>query len=99
PPPPTRGSAGARLRAAGLERSVLELVPKAVAAAGTRGGRTGEARDGEHLQELAAKGMRIDARADGLKRELQRVGGRMTADWLQSAGAEGRAVIDACRKP
>ncbi len=42
--------------------------------------------------------MKIDLWADGLKRELRTIGERMTADWLATAGPEGKAVIDAFRK-
>ena len=45
---------------------------KAAAAAEGRGWKTSEAKDGEYLRELAAKGMTIDPKADGLKRELRR---------------------------
>ena len=81
-----------------IDKAQQEAVLKAAGAAEARGWRTSEAKDGEYLQELAAKGMKIDPRADGLKRELKAVGERMTADWLQSAGAEGKAVIDAYLK-
>lgn len=82
-----------------LDKAQQDAVLKAAAAAETRGWKTSEAKDGEYLQELAAKGMTIDSRADGLKRELKAVGDKMTADWLQAAGAEGKAVIDAYRRP
>jgi TRAP-type transport system periplasmic protein len=81
-----------------LDKPQQAAVLKAAADAEARGWRTSEAKDGEYLQELAAKGMRIDPRAEGLKRELKAVGERMTADWLQQAGADGKAVIDAYQK-
>jgi TRAP-type C4-dicarboxylate transport system substrate-binding protein len=81
-----------------IDKAQQEAVLKAAAAAEARGWRTSEAKDGEYLQELAAKGMKIDPRADGLKRELKAVGERMTADWLQQAGADGKTVIDAYLK-
>ena len=82
-----------------LYRAQQDAVLKAAAAAEARGWKASEAKDAEYLQELAAKGMTIDPRAEGLKRELKAVGDKMTADWLQSAGADGKAVIDAYRKP
>ena len=81
-----------------LDRAAQDAVLKAAADAEARGWRISEQKDGEYLQELAARGMKIDARADGLKAELKAVGDRMTADWLATAGPEGRAVIDAYRK-
>ena len=46
-------------------------------------------------KELAAKGMQVDVSAENLKKELKTVGERMTADWIKTAGDDGKAVIDA----
>ncbi len=81
-----------------LDKPTQDAVLKTAAAAETRGWKVSEERDGEYLKELAAKGMKIDPSADGLKRELRAIGERMTADWLATAGADGKAVIDAFRK-
>lgn len=78
-----------------LDKPTQEAVLKQAAAAEQRGWRISEQKDGEYLKELAAKGMKIDAKADGLKRELQAIGRQMTADWVKLAGSEGKAVIDA----
>jgi TRAP-type transport system periplasmic protein len=78
-----------------LDKPTQEALAKTAAAAEARGWRISEERDAEYLKELAAKGMTIDARADKLKLELRSIGERMTADWLATAGAEGKAVIDA----
>jgi TRAP-type transport system periplasmic protein len=82
----------------GLDKPTQDALTKTAAAAEARGWRISEERDAEYLKELAAKGMAIDPRADNLKRELRTIGERMTADWLATAGAEGKAVIDAFRK-
>jgi TRAP-type transport system periplasmic protein len=81
-----------------LDKPTQDALLKTAAAAEARGWRISEERDGEYLKELAAKGMKIDASAASLKRELRVVGDSMTADWLATAGAEGKAVIDAYRK-
>ena len=47
---------------------------------------------------LAAKGMKVDATSDALKQELKLIGGRMTGEWLRTAGEDGKAIIDAFRK-
>ena len=45
------------------------------------------------------KGMKIDTVVgEILKKELKPIGDSMTADWLKSAGAEGKAIIDAYNK-
>ena len=82
----------------GLDKPTQDALLKTAAAAEARGWRVSEERDAEYLKELAAKGMKIDASAEGLKRELRSIGERMTADWLATAGPEGKAVIDALRK-
>ena len=81
-----------------LDKPTQDAVLKTATAAEARGWQISEQKDAEYLKELAAKGMKIDASAEGLKRELKTIGERMTADWLATAGAEGKAVIDAFRK-
>jgi TRAP-type transport system periplasmic protein len=81
-----------------LDKPTQDAVQKAATAAEARGWRVSEESDGQYLKELAARGMTIDARAEGLKRELKGIGERMTADWAAQAGPEGKAVIDAYRR-
>ena len=83
----------------GLDKPTQDALTKTAAAAETRGWRVSEERDSEYLKELATKGMTIDPRAEKLKLELRAIGERMTADWLATAGPEGKAVVDAYRKP
>ncbi|TWO72031.1 TRAP transporter substrate-binding protein [Caenimonas sedimenti] len=78
-----------------LDKAAQDAVLREAAAAEKRGWSISEQRDGEYLKELAAKGMKIDASADNLKKELRTLGEQMTADWVKTAGAEGKAVIDA----
>ena len=81
-----------------LDKAAQEAVLKSAASAEARGWRISEQKDAEYLKELAAKGMKLEPTPEVLKRELKAVGERMTADWLLTAGAEGKAVIDALRK-
>jgi len=78
-----------------LERPAQDAVVKAATAAEKRGWVVSEQKDGEYMKELAAKGMKVDLASDGLKRELKLIGERMTADWLRSAGDDGKGIIDA----
>lgn len=78
-----------------LDKPTQDAVLREAAAAERRGWSTSEQKDAEYLRELAAKGMRVDASAEGLKRELKPVGEQMTAEWVKQAGPEGKAVIDA----
>lgn len=57
-----------------LDKSTQDALLKIAAAAEARGWRVSKERDAEYLKELAAKGMKIDAGADGLKRELRSIG-------------------------
>ncbi|MEM8553042.1 MAG: TRAP transporter substrate-binding protein [Pseudomonadota bacterium] len=47
------------------------------------------------LEQLAANGMEVGPPSDQLKADLQAVGETMTAEWLEAAGAQGQAIIDA----
>ncbi len=47
------------------------------------------------LSELAANGMTVGPAGDQLQSELKAFGEIMTAEWLEAAGAEGQAIIDA----
>jgi TRAP-type C4-dicarboxylate transport system substrate-binding protein len=48
-----------------------------------------------YLEKLAENGMKVAPPSDQLKSDLQGFGETMTSDWLQSAGDDGKAVIDA----
>jgi TRAP-type transport system periplasmic protein len=81
-----------------LDKPTQEAVVKVAADAGKRGWQISEQKDGEYMKELAAKGMTVDTSSEGLKRELKVIGGRMTIEWLKTAGDEGKTVIDNFRK-
>ncbi|MGH6638502.1 MAG: TRAP transporter substrate-binding protein [Polaromonas sp.] len=81
-----------------LDKANQDAVLKAAAEAEARGWRLSEQKDGEFVKELAAKGMRVAAPSDALRKELQAIGRTMTTDWIKSAGADGIAVVEAYRK-
>ncbi|MGH8847000.1 MAG: C4-dicarboxylate ABC transporter substrate-binding protein, partial [Polaromonas sp.] len=81
-----------------LDKATQDAVLKAAAEAEARGWRTSEQKDNEFVKELAAKGMRVAAPSDALRKGLQAIGQTMTTDWIKSAGAEGIAVVEAYRK-
>jgi len=81
-----------------LDKPTQDALAKAAAAAEQRGWRMSEERDGEYIRQLASKGMKIDPTSETLKGELKTIGGRMTAEWLQTAGNDGSAIIEAFRK-
>ncbi len=47
------------------------------------------------LNQLAAHGMFVGPAGDKLQGELKEFGAKMTAEWLESTGAAGQALIDA----
>jgi TRAP-type transport system periplasmic protein len=81
-----------------LDKPTQAALLKAGAAAGERGWKISDQKDGEYLKELAAKGMTVDRSSAKLKSELKAIGERMTAEWLKQAGADGQAIIDAYNK-
>ena len=82
-----------------LDKAGQDAVLQQAAAAEARGWQISERNNAENLKELAAKGMKIDTVVgEALKKELKPIGDTMTADWLKSAGADGKAIIDAYNK-
>lgn len=47
------------------------------------------------LNGLRAGGMQVAPASDGLQAELREIGVTMTAEWLEAAGEEGKAIVDA----
>ena len=47
------------------------------------------------LQGLRDGGMTVAPASDALKGELQEIGATMTSEWLEAAGDEGKAIVDA----
>ena len=81
-----------------LDKPAQEAVLKAAAAAEARGWAMSEQKDREYQQELAAKGMKISPPSDAVTKELRKIGETMTEEWLKTAGADGKQIIDAFQK-
>ena len=81
-----------------LDKATQDAVLKVAHEAGPRGWKISEQKDAEYLKELAAKGMTVDTGSEGLKKELKLIGGRMSTEWMKSAGEDGKAIIEAFRK-
>jgi TRAP-type C4-dicarboxylate transport system substrate-binding protein len=77
-----------------LRRAVLE----AAAIAETRGWEMSQRREQEALQEIRQHGLQVVEPSEQLMSELRRVGDRMLEEWVQKAGAEGRALRDQLRR-
>ncbi len=83
---------------AALDKATQEGLLKAAAEAETRGRRISEEKTNWYLKELAAKGMKVQPPSPALKTEFMKIGEQLTTDWLQKAGASGKAVVDAFKK-
>jgi TRAP-type C4-dicarboxylate transport system substrate-binding protein len=83
---------------AALDKPTQDAVLKAAADAEARGRKVSEEKTNWFLKELAGKGMKVQPPSAAFKADLQKVGEQLTADWLQKAGATGKAVVDGFKK-
>ena len=81
-----------------LDKGMQEAVLKAAKAAEERGWKTAIEKTKWYTNQLAAKGMKVQAPSEALASGFRKVGEQLTADWLKKAGADGQAVVDAYRK-
>jgi TRAP-type transport system periplasmic protein len=81
-----------------LDKPTQAAVLKAAADAETRGWATSRAKNTEYLELLKKNGMTIVTPSAQLKADMKKVGDAMLQEWVQKAGPEGQAVVDAFRK-
>mgnify|MGYP001486560050 FL=1 len=81
-----------------LDKPTQEAVLKAAAEAETRGWAESRKVNTDTLNTLKANGMTIAPPSAQLKADLQKVGETMVKEWLEKAGPEGQAMLDAFRK-
>ena len=82
-----------------LDKAAQDGMLKAAAAAEERGWRASQAKDREYLDLLTKNGMQIIEPSAALKAEMRKqVGTPMLNEWLDKAGADGKAVVDAFNK-
>jgi TRAP-type C4-dicarboxylate transport system substrate-binding protein len=82
----------------GLDAPTKEAILKAAASAETRGWKAWEDKTNWYLDQLKAKGMKVEAPSPALMEGFKKIGDTLTADWLKRAGADGQAIIDAYKK-
>jgi len=80
-----------------LEEDQREAILEAAAAAEERGWEMSRAETAEKIAALEEGGMQVSEPSDALAARLEEIGETMTEEWLQEAGEEGQAVIDAFR--
>jgi TRAP-type C4-dicarboxylate transport system substrate-binding protein len=81
-----------------LDKPTQAALLKAGADAETRGWATSRAKNTEYLELLKKNGMNIVPPSPALKADMKKVGDTMLQEWLQKAGPEGQAVVDAYKK-
>ena len=81
-----------------LDKATQDGLLKAAAEAEKRGWADSEKKTGEYIDLLKKNGMTVYPPSAQLKADMQKVGETMLKEWLDKAGPEGKAVVDAYRK-
>jgi TRAP-type C4-dicarboxylate transport system substrate-binding protein len=81
-----------------LDASTKAALMKAAADAETRGWAASQKANGETLDKLKAGGMAILPPSPQLKADMAKVGETLLKEWLDKAGPEGKALVDAFNK-
>lgn len=81
-----------------LDKATQDAVLKAAADAEARGWSASEKVNTDTLATLKANGMEILPPSPQLKADLQKVGETMLKEWLDKAGPDGQALLNAYRK-
>lgn len=82
----------------GLDKNIQAAVLKAAAEAETRGWKLAEEKTKWYQDQLAAKGMKVQAPSPALAAGFKKVGETLTADWQKKTGADGEQAISAFKK-
>ena len=78
-----------------LDAPTKAAVLKAAADAEVRGWAASKRANADSLDKLKAGGMQILPPSDALKADMKKVGDTMLKEWLDKAGPEGKALVDA----
>ncbi len=82
----------------GLDDKTKDAVLKAAAAAEERGWKLSEELNEGYKKTMAEHGIKVEAPNETIASELSAIGDKMTAEWLEKAGADGQSIIDAYKK-
>ncbi|MEN9397605.1 MAG: hypothetical protein RLZ81_2135 [Pseudomonadota bacterium] len=82
-----------------LDKATQAVVLKAAADAEARGLAASKRVNVESIDKLKANGMNIVVPSAQLKADMKKVGDTMLKEWLDKAGPEGKALVDAFHKP
>ena len=78
-----------------LDEATQSAVLEAAAAAEERGWAKAEELAGWYAEQLAENGMEVLPPGEQLTSDFQEIGATMTSEWLERAGEEGQAILDA----
>ncbi|MBN9062828.1 MAG: C4-dicarboxylate ABC transporter substrate-binding protein [Rhizobiales bacterium 65-9] len=81
-----------------LPKDQQDAILKAAATAEARGWKAWEEKSNWYLDQLKAKGMKVQPPSAELAAGFRKVGETLTGDWLKRAGPDGQAIVDAYRK-
>ncbi len=81
-----------------LPEAQQKAILTAAAAAEERGWQMWQEKAGWYLDQLKAKGMKVEPPSPELAAGFKKIGDQLTEEWLAKAGADGQAVIDSYRK-
>jgi len=81
-----------------LDKPTQDALLKAAADAEARGWAASEKVNTDTLAVLKANGMTVEPPSATLKADMMKVGDTMLKEWLEKAGPEGQAMLDAYRK-
>ena len=81
-----------------LDKAEQAALLKAGAEAETRGWALSKQKNGETLELLKKNGMNIVQPSPQLKADMKKVGDTMLKEWLDKAGPEGKAIVEAYQK-
>jgi TRAP-type C4-dicarboxylate transport system substrate-binding protein len=81
-----------------LDKPTQDAVMRAAAAAEARGLEASKFTNKDSLDKLRANGMQILPPSPQLKADMAKVGEVLLKEWLEKAGPEGKALVDAYRK-
>ena len=82
----------------GLDKATQQALQAAGAAAETRGWTASKKANTDSLEKLKAGGMTIHVPSATLKSDMKKIGETLTKEWLEKAGPDGKALLDAYAK-
>ncbi|MFH1554155.1 MAG: TRAP transporter substrate-binding protein [Pseudomonadota bacterium] len=81
-----------------LDKPTQQAVLKAAAAAEERGWKSSIEKSKWYVEQLKAKGMKVESPSPELRAGFEKIGAQLTADWIKKAGPDGEAALAAFKK-